>query len=315
MNSLTVREKQVPDYGKCLEISNGSAELLVTLDFGPRIIRFALCGGENFLFEDPAREARNDSEILKAVFGRDSVFYNYGGHRMWLSPEDMPLSYYPDNDPVSWKKTGAGVELLPSPQRVNNVQVRFEVEMDEKESAVSVRHFVTNTGESDLHKAIWGITMLGKGGLEIIPVPLNDTGLLPNRSIALWPYADMTDGRVYWGKKVITLRQEPSVKSAFKVGVSNNRGWAAYLNHGGMFIKRFRYNAKGDYPDFGMTFESYVNHQFLECESLGELSYLTPGSTACHAERWELVDGVKRPEPNDEAAIAAIIARYIETEK
>ena len=39
-------------FGRCISMSNGSIELLATVDIGPRIIRFAKIGGENIMFED-----------------------------------------------------------------------------------------------------------------------------------------------------------------------------------------------------------------------------------------------------------------------
>ena len=39
-------------FGRCISMSNGRVELLATLDFGPRIIRFSKIGGENVMLED-----------------------------------------------------------------------------------------------------------------------------------------------------------------------------------------------------------------------------------------------------------------------
>jgi hypothetical protein len=44
------------------------------------------------------------------------------------------------------------------------------------------------------------------GGLQVVPQPKKDTDLLGNRIIALWPYSEMDDSRVHWGKDYITLR-------------------------------------------------------------------------------------------------------------
>ena len=55
---VSYKEISYKNYGKCLEISNGAIDLLVTLDVGPRIIRFGFCGEKNMLFEDIDREQR-----------------------------------------------------------------------------------------------------------------------------------------------------------------------------------------------------------------------------------------------------------------
>jgi hypothetical protein len=153
---------------------------------------------------------------------------------------------------------------------------------------------------------------MNQGGLEVVPQPTNDTGLLSNRVLSLWPYSDMTDDRIYWGKKYITMRQDTGIKSAFKFGINNDRGFAAYFVNGGMFVKKFNTDPKGCYPDSGVSYETYTNNVILEMESLSELSAITPGSTAFHKEEWTIEKDVVRPEPNDELTIDALIKLYIE---
>jgi hypothetical protein len=72
-------------------LSNGAAEVVVTTDVGPRIIRYARAGGENMLAELPDAVTRTALGDWKA----------WGGHRLWHAPEGMPRSYAPDNAPGS----------------------------------------------------------------------------------------------------------------------------------------------------------------------------------------------------------------------
>ena len=47
---VTVKEiENFKDYGKCVSISNGTIEALVTIDLGPRIISFGYVGSQNFM--------------------------------------------------------------------------------------------------------------------------------------------------------------------------------------------------------------------------------------------------------------------------
>ena len=46
------------NYGRCVKISNGTVEAYVTIDVGPRVIRYAFVGGENVLFNDIARRSK-----------------------------------------------------------------------------------------------------------------------------------------------------------------------------------------------------------------------------------------------------------------
>jgi hypothetical protein len=312
MSKIEIVEIAYKNFGQCLKITHGIIEAIVTIDIGPRIIKLAFVNGENYFCEDTKRENCVSGEAIEAVFGEGSKWFSYGGHRMWASPEDMPLTYYPDNEKVVWNKIPGGVELTAPVQRVNLMQYRIELLMSTDSAKLDVRHYLTNTGSSTQKKAPWSVTVMRSGGLEIVPQPLNDTGLLPNRVLSLWPYSDMSDDRVYWGKKYITIRQDENIKSAFKFGINNNRGWAAYFVNGGMFVKSYAHNPNGNYPDFGTSFETYTNNLILEMETLGELVDLTPGSTTFHSEEWMLFNNVERPDANDEITIDTLANLYIE---
>lgn len=312
MPKIEVEEIGFKDYGKCLKITNGIVEAVVTLDIGPRVIRFAFKGGENFFHEDLKQESFVSGEPLEAIFGKGSKWLLYGGHRLWLSPEDMPMSYYPDNEPVQYKRTKNGFEFISPAQRINDVQYKIELIMPENKPGITVNHFATNTGGRTIKRSPWAITAMKRSGLEVIPQPLNNTGLLPNRNISLWPVSDMSDERIYWGKKYITLKQETDIKSSFKFGINNTRGWAAYFVNNGMFVKQYYHNPDGCYPDKDVSYETFTNNYSIEMETLGEFVDITPGSTVFHSEEWTLVDNVERPEPNDEITLDTLVKLYIE---
>lgn len=312
MSNINVEKHIFKNFGDCLKLSNGLVEAIITIDFGPRVIYFGVPGGDNFMFEDIDRTCCTSDDIIEAVFGKGSKWFTYGGHRLWVSPEDMPLTYYPDNERVVYMEIPDGVELIPPAQRVTDFQYRIELILSQDKPKLTLKHYITNIGDTTKRRAAWAISVLSQGGLEVVPQPQNDTGLLSNRVLSLWPYTDMSDDRVYWGKKYITLRQDPEIKSAFKFGINNLRSWGAYFNHGGLFIKKYDNNPNGSYPDGGTSFETYTNNTILEMESLGELVDMTPGSTVFHGEEWTLINNVERPAPDDEATIDTLVNLYIE---
>ena len=183
--------------------------------------------------------------------------------------------------------------------------------MSENSSDITINHSVTNIGSTTKKFSLWALSVLSKNGLEIIPQPDNNTDLLGNRILSLWPYSDMSDDRIYWGKKYITLSQDPKATTPFKLGINSLHGYAAYLNFNSMFVKKYRPNPSGVYPDYGVSFETYTNQHFLESETLGELCDVTPGSTSTHTENWQLFANIERPSANDEAAIDMIMKEYI----
>ncbi len=311
---IKFEEVTYQSFGRCISISNGKIELLATLDFGPRIIRFSAIGGENVMMEDNDRiyDWSKDAEVFAEKFGKDAgVFYSYGGHRLWVSPEDLPRTYYPDNEPVSYRVEDNILTLMPPPQKWTQQQLEIKVIMSETENKVDIYHKVTNIGPWPQKYAPWALTVLAPGGVEVVPMPDRPTGLLHNRKIALWEYTKMNDPRVTWGDKYIFLNQDPNVDAPFKFGIDSQHGWAAYFNNGSAFVKKFDVLADVEYPDDGMNFESYTCDGFLEMESIGEYKVVKPNDAIIHHESWEMVPDMEFPGYN-EAAITTALAAYID---
>src|SRR5437764_14309932 len=72
-------------------LSNGTVELVVTGDVGPRVMRYGFAGGQNFFKEFTAQLGKTG----------EAAWQPRGGHRVWIAPEDPVNSYAPDNDPVA----------------------------------------------------------------------------------------------------------------------------------------------------------------------------------------------------------------------
>lgn len=298
-------------WGNCLRLSNGKAELLITLDFGPRIIRFGWVGCQNIFCEDTQVESSMAGEEMDQAYGKGATWYIRGGHRLWTSPEAAPRSYYPDNEPVAWEEIENGVRLTPPPQKWTQLQMVLEVTMCPKDARVTVVHKITNLGAWDVEFAAWGLTVLARGGLEFVPQPQKDTVLLGNRVLALWPYTRMTDERVYWGDRFISLQQDPKADHPIKFGINSEHGYAAYFLNGDLFVKQFTIDESAQYPDAGMSFETYTNSLMLEMESISPLKKTAPGETLEHTEHWSLFSGVTAPDSRDEAAMEQIAKQYI----
>jgi len=290
------------NYGRCVRIANPKMELFVTIDVGPRVIKCNLLGQENLMFVD---EPRAVSEDVSSVFGAGKRWYILGGHRLWLSPEDMPRTYYPDTEPVKYELTAGGAVFTPPPQAVNGLQHGMSIEMDPDEAKVKVTMSIQNLGEKPVTGAAWALSVMDKRGVVIVPQPDEDTGLLANRTLMLWAYTDMKDPRAIFGSKYLMVRQDPAVKEKFKFGINNTKKWAAYANHGQLFIKRFEPNhPAGNYPDNGCSCEVFTNEHFAECETLSELHTLAHGQTLTHTENWEL-RACEMPEWSEAGAEAA----------
>lgn len=307
MAQVTVKEINYKNYGRCLEIANGIVKIVATIDLGPRIINYSFLDGENVMFEDIDRIFYRDGAEFEKFGG--GTWYTYGGHRLWVSPEGMPKSYYPDNEPVDYELLENGVRLKPQPQKWNQFVYEIDILLDSESSKVTLTHKVKNLAAWPVELALWPITVLAAGGKEIVPQPQKDTGLLSNRLLALWPYSKMTDSRVHWGDKFITLSQNCETEDAFKLGINSEHGFAMYFNHGDLFLKQFTPIEGGKYPDGGMSFETYTNALFLEMETLGEMKKLAPEASTEHREVWSLYKEACPSETENE--LEALVKKYV----
>jgi len=265
-----------------LLLQNGFVELVATLDVGPRILSFAFPGGCNPLniFSDQA------GGVL------ESQWKNRGGHRLWVAPENSEITYAPDNSPVSWKesKDGLGIRLIPPVEEPSGLQKEIEIRLDATRPAATIVHRLTRTADSPTTVAPWALSVLAAGGTAIIPQPAlgrHPRDLLPNRSLVIWPYSDLGDGRCKFGARFWRLHQRANGQP-IKIGMPNQMGWCAYLTNGMAFIKRHAWDSVARYPDDGCNCEIFSNARMLELETLGPLSSLCRGETVTHTERWEL---------------------------
>jgi len=302
---VTFHEIEYGIFGNCLQMENGRIQLTVTLDKGPRILSAGFLGGQNFCFNDTVHCGHKEGEAYEAVFGKGAEWQTYGGHRIWTSPERDPESYYPDCEPVTCTRFTNGALFTAPPQRVNNVVNSLRVEFLSN-GTVKVTSAVKNVASYEQTYAAWALTVLDGGGTEIFPWADDDTGLLANRVLGIWPYNDMSDDRVFWGEKYVTLQQQ-AVDRPFKTGTNNTKNWSAYLKNNEIFSKKLEFFPEEAYPDYGCSFETYTNRWFIEMESLSPLKTLAPGETAAVNEIWRFEKAVGTLDRKDNASIEAFV--------
>jgi hypothetical protein len=288
----------------CLRLSNGTVEVVVTTDVGPRMLRYAFAGGENVLGEVPEGKVVTELGEWRAI----------GGHRLWHAPEAKPRTYAPDNAPVRHETlAGGAVRLTQSVESGVGVEKQMTVTLDPSGTRVTIGHRLTNRNLWDVELAPWALTILAGGGTVVLPqepYASHDDALLPARPLVLWHYTNLADPRFAMGPKYIRLRADASMPEPQKIGVGNKQGWAAYHRARTLFVKRTAYRDGAAYPDYGSNFETYTAGSFVEVESLGPLERLAPGASADHVERWHLFDGVDigATDASTDAAMAPLVA-------
>lgn len=262
-------------------ITNGEAELIVTSDIGPRIMFFGFRGGQNFFW------------VQKETAGKsgEPQWVARGGHRIWIAPEDVRYTYPPDNSPVEIEIRGGVLVATQPVEKETGIQKQIEIRMAPQGTEVTVIHRLFNRGIMPLEFAPWALTMMAPGGHGVSGFPPRGTHpevLAPTNPLVMWAFTDLSDPRWTWLKKYFVLRQDPKNPVPMKIGHFNPKTWGAYFLNGEMFLKRYDADPSKPYPDFGCSYETFTNADFLELETLGPMTKVAPGGVAEHVERWSL---------------------------
>jgi hypothetical protein len=105
----------------------------------------------------------------------------------------------------------------------------------------------------------------------------------------MFAFTNLSDPRWNLLEKYLVLHQDPKNAVPQKLGSFNSKTWAAYYLNGELFVKRAPpAENPSAYPDFGSSFETFTNADFLELETLSPLTRLAPGKSATHTEHWNL---------------------------
>lgn len=285
-------------------ISNGTVEVVVTGDVGPRIIRYGFTGGQNLFKEFKEQIGKSGEKEWQAR----------GGHRLWIGPEDKIKSYAPDNSPIRIEIHGDVLEATEPVEPLTGIEKKITVRMVATGTAVEVVHQLRNAGKEPYHLAPWCLTMLAQGGAGIHGLP--ERGKYPEKLAAtgplvLWAYTNLLDPRLKLLQKYVVLRQDPKNTVAEKLGAFNHNPWGAYLLNGELFVKKAEAKADpSEYPDYGCSFATFTNADFLELETQGPLIWLKPGATVSHTEHWTLHKGVQLSQWDD-AELDRVIAPLV----
>jgi hypothetical protein len=185
---ITVQKIEYKDWQNCYRVSNGSVELIVTGDVGPRVIRYGFIGGQNLFKEFPDQMGKSG----------ENEFQSRGGHRIWKAPEDSIATWAPENVPVEIAITPVGLVARAPVEPATNLQKEMGISITATGSEVKISHRITNRSLFALEFAPWALTMMAPGGLAIAgfpprgsyPVTLNATNPL-----IMWAYTDLSDKR------------------------------------------------------------------------------------------------------------------------
>jgi hypothetical protein len=291
--AVQVEKMQYKGWHNCYRVTNGEIELVVTGDVGPRIIRFGFVGGQNLFKEFPDQLGKSGEE----------KFQLRGGDRVWKAPEDPIATWAPDNVPVEIQATDSGLIAREPEEPLTHLQKEIEITMPPSGASVRVSHRISNRSLFTLEFAPWALTMMAQGGVAVTGFPprgRHPVNLEATNPLVMWAYTNLADPRWKFTKKYMMLRQDPENAEAQKLGLFNKDTWAAYILNAEAFVKRVQSDPTKTYPDFGCSFETFTNNDFLEIETLGPVTKVLPGHTVEQVEHWGLYRNVRVSQLSDE---------------
>jgi hypothetical protein len=290
-----------------LRLANDQVEVVILRAVGPRIISLRPINGRN-VFKVVAEETGKS---------REETWKIRGGHRLWTAPEDYGdpngLTYVLDNFPVDYEIKGEfHAQVTHFMQKPAQIRRDISVRLAANGPKIIVEHALTNQGSAPLSFAPWALSVMAPGGFAVIPQPALGThpkDFLPDRSISLWPFTDLSDDRIHFGKRFIQLQQAD--RGPIKFGLRHTEKWAGYILGDHLFLKTIPLVEGKEYPDLGSNFETFTNQEFLELESLGPYDEISAGQTVKHSESWAVFSGIQLPPLHEEDAFATAIDPYL----
>ncbi len=263
----------------CVQLANGTLTLHALKNAGPRITGLQINGGRNLFAELPDSVKAGDY-ILR------------GGQRVWHGPEDVVRSYQADNDPVKVEWADNRLSLTQKTEELTRIQKTITFEEGKNPNELVVDHILTNHNLLPVKYTVWPICQARSGGFAILPLSRENTGLLPNRRVVFWPYANLRSENLYLGNEFIFVKAAFSAGDRTKIGWLNDRGWMGYSLDHTLFIKNAKFIPGGDYIDLGCSMECYCDVNCIELETTSPLAEVPPGGSARHTETWSVFPDV-----------------------
>ena len=281
---MSIETLSFMDLPNCLKLSNGSVDVIVTTDVGPRILFYGPSGGGNRLALFPKNSTKTPLGEWKP----------YGGHRLWVWPELFPATYAPDNDPIEHESDGELSLTLRQPVDAAGMQKQMRVTLDASGPRVKLEQTVTSRALWPVDIAAWAITVVACGTAIVprVPFQTHDECVTVKQPLALCAFTDLEDPRFTLGLPYILLRADPNLAHSQKFGLRNKQDWCAHLVDDTLFVKRFQNDEQASYPDYDVNNEVYVEGSYMEVELLGPRRVVAPGESITLTEEWHLFEKV-----------------------
>lgn len=274
--ALQITRESFGGFDNCVAFHHNGLKLVVTTEVGPRILHFSLNDGPNMLLARPEHAGQ-----------KLGAYRSYGGHRLWVAPEERPKTYTSDSFPVAIDEQDDKITFS---SIVDEYHIRRSITIATDDSGFVISHQIHNEGAFAIQGAAWAITVMEPGGVCRVPrhsIRPQSDGLLPVSNLITWGYTSLSDPRYTLGEDYIELRSTDDPNPT-KFGCYVTQGEATYTNLGYTFTKKWQ-PQQGPHADMGCNFESYTKAGMLEVETLGPMVTIpSQGASPLHVERWSV---------------------------
>lgn len=295
------------DWGwRSYVMENGLITVAVVPQIGGRAMQYDLDGHPSIYV--------NPDEIGRIYVPQNtSPWHNYGGYKVWPTPQKRWLvdgSEWPPPPNLDFGVYEASilsasldsstihlrgpVETL-SRWRTRNIRLERRLTIFEGSSRVRVEQTILNEGDSEVRWGVIGVTQC------MVNHPSEEDWE------NFWVYFPIKKKSKFGAKGFCVLigeRDDPQWKPDIREGIAavqhmhrntfgvadSDGGWMAYVDErdGYLFAKRFTYFEGEVYPDSGASVEVYVSDDlpYLEVEVASPLVDLPPGGSYTFDEDW-----------------------------
>ena len=277
----------------CLQIRTELVELLVALDFGPRICFLSIAGKENMLFWPTDQDAYSRQAV-----GCDEAWYLRGGHRVWLArgmADESEETYFPDNQPATYEIRDNTVEIWGAIDPVNRVQRGLRIEVIDEQKLL-VDNVAKNHSDMLFSAGLWALTCTLPTAGSSYYVPLGDGSSFDTATITLFKewaghgQQSFADDQFTVEGDCMVLRPAGKENKRMILSAASCLALNDTERHCA-FVIGTDFEPQATYP-VNANIALYIGDDnfMVEMETMGALACLKPGQELVHRQRWYVQD-------------------------
>lgn len=282
--SIEIKQLTLENYGKCVSINNNTVKIIVSVDFGPKIIFWGYLNGENMLFI-PYDISEHKEDINQNI--PSDIFFKRYGHELMLEYENGKLAFLSSGTTV-YSIFSEGISFSCSNPKLG-LAVNLEIIIQDNTDNIMVIHGIENINQKAQSFSICSSTCVTNDGILLVPQNTENMENFPNRVLSLWQKSNINDSRLYIANEYIRFKNTVNDElPILKLGLNNKNAWATYAKHGNIFLKHYLHNKKSKYLNFDSSFIIDYRKESLSLKVLSPIYKVQKNEVAKMVEYWSI---------------------------